>query len=74
MPTIKNKFTVIVDDDLLKEIDDFLFENRFRSRSAATVALIQLGLHSPIRDAFEGNLKEHAGDIEKALMDALKED
>lgn len=44
MPTEKPRFTVIVDEELLKRIDDFRFENRYPSRSAATLELIRLGL------------------------------
>ena len=42
MPTEKPRYTVIVDEELLKEIDDFRFENRYPSRSAATLELIRL--------------------------------
>lgn len=44
MPTEKPRYTVIVDDELLKRIDDFRFEHRYPSRSAATLELIRLGL------------------------------
>jgi len=44
MPTEKPRYTVIVDDELLKKIDDFRFDNRYASRSAATLELIRLGL------------------------------
>lgn len=44
MPTEKPRYTVIVDEELLKEIDDFRFENRYHSRSAATLELIRLGI------------------------------
>lgn len=44
MPTKKPRYTIIVDDELLKRIDDFRFENRYSSRSAATLELIRLGL------------------------------
>ena len=44
MPAEKPRYTVIVDEELLKEIDDFRFENRYPSRSAATLALIRLGM------------------------------
>ncbi len=44
MPTQKPRYTVIVDEQLLKEIDDFRFENRYPSRSAATLDLIKLGM------------------------------
>lgn len=42
MPTEKPRFTVIVDDDMLKKIDDYRFDNRFPSRSAATVELLKI--------------------------------
>lgn len=44
MPTEKPRYTVIVDEELLKRIDDFRFENRYASRSAATLELIRLGM------------------------------
>ena len=42
MPTEKPRYTVIVDEELLKEIDDFRFENRYPSRSAATFGMESL--------------------------------
>ena len=44
MPTQKPRYTVIVDEEMLKKIDDYSFENRFPSRSAATIELIKLGM------------------------------
>ena len=44
MPTKKPRYTIIVDDELLKKIDDFRFENRYPSRSAATLDLIRIGM------------------------------
>ena len=44
MPTEKTRYTVTVDEALLKRIDDFRFENRYPSRSAATLELIRLGI------------------------------
>lgn len=46
MPTEKPRYTVIVDEELLKRIDDFRFENRYASRSAATLELIRLGMET----------------------------
>ena len=46
MPTEKPRYTIIVDEALLKEIDDFRFENRYPSRSAATLDLIKLGMEA----------------------------
>ena len=50
MPTEKPRFTVIVDEELLKEIDDFRFENRNPSRSAATIDLIRRGIEQLQKD------------------------
>lgn len=44
MATDKPRYTVSVDDELFKQIEDFRFENRFQTRSEATVELIKLGL------------------------------
>lgn len=44
MPTEKPRYTVTVDAELLKRIDDFRFENRYVSRSAATLDLIRMGI------------------------------
>lgn len=49
MPTEKPRFTVIVDEELLKEIDDFRFENRYPSRSA-TIDLIRRGIEQLQKD------------------------
>lgn len=46
MPTKKPRYTVIVDEEMLKRIDDFRFENRYPSRSAATLALIRIGMET----------------------------
>ena len=44
MPTEKPRFTLIMDEKLLELIDDFRFENRYPSRSAAAIDLIRMGL------------------------------
>lgn len=44
MPTEKPRYSITVDEELLKQIDDFRFENRYSSRSAATLELIRLGV------------------------------
>ena len=41
---------MIVDEELLKEIDDFRFENRYPSRSAATIDLIRRGIEQLQKD------------------------
>lgn len=44
MSTNRPRYTVSVDDDMFAKIEDFRFENRFQTRSEATVELIRLGL------------------------------
>ena len=46
MPTIKPRYTIIVDKEMLEWIDDFRFENRYASRSAATVDIIRAGIET----------------------------
>ncbi len=46
MATDKQRYTVSVDDDLFKRIEDFRFEHRYATRSEATVELIKLGLNA----------------------------
>lgn len=46
MPTKRPRYTVSVDDDMFQKIEDFRFENRFSTRSEATVELIKRGLQS----------------------------
>ncbi len=61
MPTEKPRYTIIVDEDLLEridedlleKIDDFRFENRYPSRSAATIDLIRLGIAALDKQAAE---------------------
>lgn len=59
MPTEKPRYTVIVDDELLKRIDDFRFENRYPSRSAATLELIRLGLEELKRQEGKGKSRKN---------------
>jgi metal-responsive CopG/Arc/MetJ family transcriptional regulator len=44
MTTDKPRYTVSVDGEMFKEIENFRFENRYQTRSEATVKLIELGL------------------------------
>lgn len=46
MATDRPRYTVSVDDELFKRIEDFRFEKRFQTRSEATVELIRLGLEA----------------------------
>lgn len=58
MPTQKPRYTVIVDEEMLKKIDDFRFENRFPSRSAATIELIKLGMEQLEKEQAEQETKK----------------
>lgn len=44
MATNRPRYTVSVDDDMFKKIEDFRYENRYPNRAEATVELIRLGL------------------------------
>jgi len=44
MPTEKPKIILVMENDLLKRIDDYRFENRINSRSDAIRRLIESGL------------------------------
>ncbi len=47
MPTDKPKIIFVMEEDLLKRIDDYRFENRINSRSEAIRQLIERGLKAP---------------------------
>ena len=44
MATDKPRYTVSVDDEMFEKIENFRFENRYKTRSQATVELIRLGI------------------------------
>ena len=44
MPSKKPKLLFVVDDELIKQIDDFRFDNRIHSRAEAIRRLIREGL------------------------------
>jgi metal-responsive CopG/Arc/MetJ family transcriptional regulator len=44
MATDRPRYTVSIDNDLFQQVEDFRFENRYQTRSEATVELIRLGL------------------------------
>ena len=46
MPTQKPQFTIVVDEEALKEIEDYRFEKRFPNRSKAINDLIKKGLEA----------------------------
>ena len=46
MTTDKPRYTITLDEELLKKIDDFRFENRYPNRTQATLELIRLGMEA----------------------------
>lgn len=58
MSTNRPRYTVSVDDDMFAKIEDFRFENRFQTRSEATVELIRLGLEAVEEKKKKGKEKE----------------
>ena len=44
MATDKPRYSITLDEELLKEVEDFRFERRYQTRNQATVELIRLGL------------------------------
>lgn len=58
MATNKPRYTVSVDNELFQQIEDFRFENRFQTRSEATVELIKLGLEALFKEQVETKDKD----------------
>ena len=46
MPTEKPRYTITLDEEMLKKIDDYRFENRVANRTQATLELIRIGMNS----------------------------
>lgn len=46
MPTEKPRYTITLDEEMLRKIDDFRFDNRFPNRTQATLELIRIGMNA----------------------------
>lgn len=46
MATDKPRYSITVDENMFKEIEDFRFEKRYQTRNQATIELIRLGLET----------------------------
>ncbi len=70
MSTNRPRYTVSVDNELLREIEDFQYENRYKTRSSATVELIRLG----IRWLLDGrpDLAQSLADDDHTLIEAYR--
>lgn len=58
MATEKPRYTITLDEEMLKKIDDFRFENRFPNRTQATLALIRLGIEALEKQQRDESKKE----------------
>lgn len=45
MPTQKPRFSIAIDEDLLKAVDDYKFDNRIKSQNQAINDLVRAGLN-----------------------------
>lgn len=46
MATDKPRYSITLDEDMFKEVEDFRFEHRYQTRNQATIDLIRLGLEA----------------------------
>lgn len=53
MATKKPQFSITVDEDMLKEIENFRFEKRYPNRNQAVVKLLELGLEKLKSDTIQ---------------------
>ncbi len=44
--TDRSRYTVSLDSELFEKVENFRFDNRYQTRSQATVELIRLGLEA----------------------------
>lgn len=54
MATDRARYTVSLDDETFKKVEDFRFGHRYQTRSEATVELIKLGLELAEKREEEG--------------------
>lgn len=55
MPTEKPRFTVTVSEDMLRQIEDFKFQGRYKTQNQAVIALVEKGIEELERRALEKN-------------------
>ena len=46
MATEKPRYSITLEQELFDQVEDFRFENRYKNRNEATIALIKLGLEA----------------------------
>lgn len=72
MPTQKPRFSIAIDEDLLKAVDDYKFENRVKSQNQAINDLVRAGLEE-ILGSKADKIKKASVSAE-ANTEALKKD
>ncbi|EDS11188.1 hypothetical protein ANACOL_01808 [Anaerotruncus colihominis DSM 17241] len=58
MPTDKPRYTITLDKEMLKAIDDFRFERRYPNRTQATLELIRLGMEALKKEQGESSTEK----------------
>ena len=58
MPTDKPRYTITLDKEMLKAIDDFRFERRYPNRTQATLELIRLGMKALKKEQGESSTEK----------------
>lgn len=61
MATQKPRYSITLDEDMFKEVENFRFEHRYQTRNQATIALIRLGL-----DAVREQQKQQSQPVKRA--------
>lgn len=65
MATEKPRYSITLDTEMFKEVEDFRFEHRYQTRNQATIELIRLGLETLRREQQEVEAKkEEIGEIQ----------
>ena len=73
MPTIKPTVAVVMDEDTVKRIEDFQFNNRFKNRSSAVMFILKAGMKALAEEypELDEHVKLETG--KKAPVDGLNE-
>lgn len=70
MPSNKPRFTIVIDDDLFKQVDDYRYRHRLTSQSKAICDLVERGLNVVL----EEEATKKAAESEKSDSTAHYED
>ena len=71
MPTDKPRLMVVVDEEMLKKIDDLRFERRYASRSQLMYKLLKLGIQAMEQQQTRNKKDNHP--LSKPTMPSIKE-